>query len=456
MSASLAAPLLVPPRPVPPRAPLSPLNLAFTLGRNVLAAWGEESYRRDIVSSPFFGVTSFTLNDPDAIRHVFVDNHDAYVRTSITRRMLRPMLGEGLFLAEGEDWRHQRRALAPAFTPRAIDPLRPLMTRIAREHLDLLGRRTGRPIDLFEQTQSLTLDIAGRTMFSMEMAQRAERMRSLVDGYAARVGPSVFDLMLPERLPNPTDLRRGMAANRFKRFIEEMIGERQAAGSAPETPRDLFDLLLAARDPRDGKPFDRDMLRDQVATMILAGHETTAIALFWSLLLLALSPAQQEQAAAEASAWGGDDGSPLPSQLPYVHAVASEAMRLYPPAFLVTRVATKPDRIGSHAVSPGDMINVSPWLLHRHERLWNDPHAFDPRRFLPGAPVIDRFVYLPFGIGPRVCIGAHFATTELVLVLAEWLRRFRVERTDDRPVLPVGTVTLRPDHHARFRLHARA
>ncbi|WP_293862973.1 cytochrome P450 [uncultured Alsobacter sp.] len=455
MSAPLAAPLLVPPRPVPPRAPLSPLKMAFTLGRNVLSVWGEESYRREIVSSPFFGVTSFTLNDPEAIRHVFVDNHEAYVRTSITRRMLKPMLGRGLFLAEGEDWRHQRRALAPAFTPRAMDPLRPLMTRIAQERLDQLARRTGRPIDLFEQTQRLTLEIAGRTMFSMEMTDRAERMRALVDGYAARVGPSVFDLVLPANMPNPTDLRRGMAANRFKAFIEEMIAERAAAGPAPDVARDLCDLLLAARDPRDGSPFDKEMLRDQVSTMILAGHETTAVALFWTLLLLSLSPGHQEEAAAEAVAWSGDDGTPLPAQLPVIHAVASEAMRLYPPAFLVTRVATKPDRIGAHAVSPGDMINVSPWLLHRQERLWADPHAFDPRRFMPGAPPIDRLVYLPFGIGPRICIGAHFATTELVLVLAEWLKRFRVERTDDRPVMPVGTVTLRPDHLARFRLHAR-
>ena len=456
MSASIAAPLLIPPRPVPPKQRLSPLKLAMTLGRNVLAAWGEDSYRKDIVSVPFFGVTSFTLNDPDAIRHVFVDNHDAYARTPITRRMLRPILGRGLFLAEGEDWRHQRRALAPAFTPRAIDPLRPLMTRIAQERLDQLGRRAGRPLDLFDECQRLTLEIAGRTMFSLEMMERAERMRALVDGYATSVGPSVLDLVLPQGIPNPQDLRRGLAAGRLKRFIEEMIRQRIAAGPAPETPRDLFDLLVAARDPRDGSAFDSAMLRDQVATMILAGHETTAIALFWSLLLLALSPDHQDEAAAEASRWGGDDGSPLPSQLPVIHAVANEAMRLYPPAFLVTRVATRPDRIGPHAVAEGDMINVSPWLLHRHERLWSDPHAFDPRRFMPGAPAIDRFAYLPFGIGPRVCIGAHFAVTELVIVLAECLKRFRVERTDDRPVQPIAVITLRPDHRARFRLNARS
>lgn len=446
--------LLVPPRPDPARAPLSTLELGLKLGRNILSIWTEDAYRQDLLVAPFFGVNSFTLNGSDAIRHVFVDNHEAYGRSLVTRRMLRPILGRGLFLAEGEEWRRQRRALAPAFTPRSIDPLRGIMTAVAREKLDQLASRVGRPIDLFAFTQRLALEVAGRTMFSLEMSDRAEEMRRHVDAYAEAIGPSLFDLVLPEAWPNPTDLRRRRIARRWRRFIEDLIDERRTQGAAPEAPRDLFDLLTTASDAGDGAE-ERAYLRDQVATMILAGHETTAIGLFWSFLLLALDPAVQDRAAAEACAWPGNNGAAIPTQLPFLHAVASEALRLYPPAFLVTRVALKPDRIGARRVNPGDIVSVSPWLLHRSARRWRDPHAFDPSRFLPDAPAVDRFAYLPFGIGPRVCIGAHFAMTELVLVLAEALKRYRFERTDSEPVLPVAVVTLRPDHKARFRLRPR-
>jgi cytochrome P450 len=446
--------LLVPPRPAPAQAPLSALELGLRLGRNILSIWTEDAYRQDLLVGPFFGVKSFTLNGPDEIRHVFVDNHEAYGRSQVTRRMLRPILGDGLFLAEGQEWRRQRRALAPAFVPRSIDPLRGILTAVARDKLDQLTPRVGRPINLFAFTQRLALDVAGRTMFSLEMASRAEEMRSNVEAYAEAIGPSLFDLILPDSWPSPRDLRRNRVARRWRRFIEGLIDQRRTQGAAPETPRDLFDLLTSAPNPNDSGE-ERAYLRDQVATMILAGHETTAIGLFWSLLLLALDPAAQDRAAAEASAWPGDNGAAIPTQLPYLHAVASETLRLYPPAFLITRVALKEDRIGERRVAPGDVVSVSPWLLHRSARRWRDPHAFDPSRFFSDAPAIDRFAYLPFGIGPRVCIGAHFAMTELVLVLAEALKRFRFERTDSAPVLPVAVVTLRPDHTARFRLSSR-
>src|SRR4051794_21344651 len=158
---------------------MSMLRLGLTLGRNVLSVWGDEAYRRDILVGSLFGATSFTLNEPAAIRHVFVDNTEAYARTVPTRRMLRPIIGEGLFLSEGAAWKHQRRTLAPAFTPRAIDPLRGIMQYVTVEKLDALSGRLGRPIDLFAFTQRLALAIAGRTMFSLEVAGHAERMREV-------------------------------------------------------------------------------------------------------------------------------------------------------------------------------------------------------------------------------------------------------------------------------------
>jgi cytochrome P450 len=221
-------------------------------------------------------------------------------------------------------------------------------------------------------------------------------------------------------------------------------------------PRDLYDLLLAARDPETGAAFTPDQLRDQVATLILAGHETTAVTLFWSLYLLALAPAVQERLAAEAGGFDprSADESVL-ERLRYTRAVLDEAMRLYPPAFAIVREARGPDVVAGHAVGRGTLLVVSPWVLHRHVKLWRAPDAFDPERFLPGAPPVDRFAYLPFGVGPRVCIGAHFALMEATLVLASLVRRFRIELVDPRPVVPVAVVTTQPDRAPLFRLARR-
>ena len=204
------------------------------------------------------------------------------------------------------------------------------------------------------------------------------------------------------------------------------MAERRAAGKnegAP--PRDLFDLMDAARDPETGESFTDEQLGDQVATMILAGHETTATALFWSLYLLALDPATQDRVAAEVESASVDGGFEL-ERLKFTRAVIDETMRLYPPAFLIARAAAGPDTVAGLPVKKKDVILIAPWLLHRHEKLWRDPNAFIPSRFMAPAPPPDRFAYLPFGVGPRVCIGAHFALVEATLALAKLIGAFRV------------------------------
>jgi unspecific monooxygenase len=234
-----------------------------------------------------------------------------------------------------------------------------------------------------------------------------------------------------------------------------LMAERRAAGKnegAP--PSDLFDLMGAARDPETGEAFTDEQLGDQVATMILAGHETTAVALFWSLYLLALDPATQRQLAAEvrdATATGALDIE----RLKFTRAVVDETMRLYPPAFLIARAAEGPDTIAGMPVKRNDAILIAPWLLHRHEKLWRDPNAFIPQRFMPPAPPPDRFAYLPFGVGARVCIGAHFALVEATLALAKIIAAFRVELLDKEPVLPIGVVTTQPDRSPMFRIAPR-
>ncbi|MGH6642397.1 MAG: cytochrome P450, partial [Bradyrhizobium sp.] len=221
-----------------------------------------------------------------------------------------------------------------------------------------------------------------------------------------------------------------------------------------------FDLMGAARDPESGEAFTDEQLGDEVATMILAGHETTATALFWSLYLLALDPATQEELAAEvrAATVNGElatvNGAVDIDRLKFTRAVVDETMRLYPPAFLIIRAAAGPDTIAGMPVKKNDVVLVAPWLLHRHEKLWRDPNAFMPSRFMTGTPP-DRFAYLPFGVGARVCIGAHFALVEATLALAKLIGAFRVSMVDKAPVMPVGVVTTQPDRSPLFAIAPR-
>lgn len=446
---------------VPPRPPLAPDDLS-ALGRlslirsNAIASWGQRAYEEDIVRGRFFGRSSFILNTPDAIRHVLVDNYENYTRTPAGIRVLRPILGEGLLLAEGRAWKNQRRTLAPAFAPRAIPLLIPHMLAATDDAIGVLRNDCGKPVDLREAMQRLALDIAGRTMFSFELDKHGAALRGFVNDYGERLAqPRFLDLLLPLGWPSPSDISRALFRRRWTRFMQRLIAERRAMTAAGDAaPRDLFDLMVAARDPETGEAFSDEQLGDQVSTMILAGHETTATALFWSLYLLALDPATQDELAAEAKN-AVAAGAPDVTRLTLTRAVLDETMRLYPPAFLIVRAAAGPDTVAGADIARRDVVLISPWLLHRHEKLWDQPNAFRPSRFLPGNPPPDRFAYLPFGVGPRVCIGAQFALTEATLALAKLIAAFRVELLDRAPVTPVGVVTTQPDRSPMFRIVRR-
>lgn len=294
-------------------------------------------------------------------------------------------------------------------------------------------------------------------MFSLEMEHYAGELRGLIAIFAANLGrPRIFDFLLPISVPSPHDVLRWRFRRRWLNLIGRIIAVRRAQGSAG-APRDLFDLMAGATDPESGALFPPDRLADQVATMIVAGHETTAVALFWSLFLLAGAPEIQERLAGEVHPLDLDPEH-APDALPalvYTRAVVREAMRLYPPAFTLARLAIAADIAGGAPLSAGTIVLIAPWVLHRHHRLWTQPQRFDPERFLPGKPAPDRFAYLPFGIGPRACIGAQFALTEAVLVLARMIQAFRVERADDAPVRPRAVVTTQPDRRPPFWLRPR-
>lgn len=452
----LKRPALVPPSP--PRAPdgMGALGRLAAMRKSAIGTWGQRAYEDDVIKGRFFGHNSFILNAPDAIRHVLVENYENYTRTPAGIRVLRPMLGEGLLLAEGRSWKHQRRTLAPAFTPKAVVTLVPHMRSAIDETIAALQGTTGAPVDLREIMQRMALEIAGRTMFSFEMGAHGATLRDFVFEYGAKLArPHFLDLLLPLPWPTPQDISRSFFRRRWTRFVGTLIAQRRAAGkSEGAPPRDLFDLMVAARDPETGAAFSDEQLVDQVATMILAGHETTATALFWALYLLALDPHAQEELAAEAA--GNTLGTTADiERLSFTRAVIDETMRLYPPAFLIARAAAGRDTVAGMQVSPHDVVLIAPWLLHRHEKLWHDPNAFIPARFLPGAPPPDRFAYLPFGVGPRVCIGAHFALVEATLALARIVGAFRIELIDRDPVIPIGVVTTQPDRSPPFRIVRR-
>jgi cytochrome P450 len=433
-----------------PRAERSSARgIARAMGQNALLTFPSQAFEEEVVFRRFFGRRQIILNRPAGIQHILVDNAANYRRTAPTMRMLRPLLGNGLLLADGEDWKQQRRTVAPALAPRTL----PILARhVARETgavIRDLAAAGNRPIDLLVEMQFLALEIAARSMFSLAMERHGGELRELITGYAEHLGrPSLLDFLLPLAVPSPRDIARWRFRRRWTGLIRRIIAERMATASEA-AGGDLFDLLSRACDP--------DNLADQVATLITAGHETSAITLFWALYLLAITPEVQARIAAEVAGLdlGPDNAAAQLPKLAYTRAVVHEALRLYPPAFTLVRQARRDDDAGGIAVPAGAIVFIAPWVLHRHKRLWAEPERFDPTRFLPGAPQPDRFAYLPFGMGPRVCVGAQFALTEATLVVAAVIQAFRIERADDEPFEPVAIITTQPNPHPLFLLIRR-
>ena len=434
------------------------LEAFLVLRRNPLELWGPLAYREGVLPGRFLGREQLMLNDPEAIRHVLVDNHENYGRNLGARRVLQPVLGDGLFLAEGKAWRHQRRTIAPSMAPRVMPVLARHVVAASATEEALLAAGAGRPLELLPRLQHLALAIAGQSMFSLEMAGFGAEMRAMLLRYAVSYAqPGFLDLLLPATVQSPLDRGRAAFRRDWLRFMDRVIDARERQGRTGEEPRDLFDLLAAARDPETGEGFDRTQLRDEVATMILAGHETTAVTLFWACYLAALYPHHAERMAAEAGAadLSPDGAAAAIKSLPFIRAFIDETLRLYPPAFLIVREALAPDRVAGRDIAAGTVVSMSPWVLGRHQGMWADPDRFDPARFLPGAPQPPRYAYMPFGAGPRICVGAQFALTEAVIVLARLMRAFRLEFFGRGTVVPRGFVTTQPDRPVRFILTKR-
>ena len=278
--------VFIPPRPPIPARELTFFSFLRAIRINALGMWTERAYQEDVLVRRVLGHSQMLINAPDAIHRVLVENHANYRRSPASIRILRPIAGNGLLLSDGEEWRHQRRTIAPALAPRTLPVLARHIVTCAQEAVTTLGAQTNQPVDLLAAMQTLALDIAGRSMFSLETRQYGAAMRRLLTEYAVKYSkPHLLDMVLPPSIPTLRDFGRRRFQRRWMAFMAEVMRSRLAAPAA-DTPRDLFDLLRAARDPETGEGFSPDQLRDQMVTMILAGHETTAVTLFWSLVLL--------------------------------------------------------------------------------------------------------------------------------------------------------------------------
>jgi cytochrome P450 len=422
------------------------LQLLMRLGQNAYRAFPHRCLDEPVVKLRLPGRHLVVASAPDAVRHIMLVCAEDYVRLPVGRRVLGPIVGRGLLVSEGETWRRQRRAMAPAFTPRNIPIMARHVVRCADIACDRLEGSQGREVDLLDEMQMLSLEIAATSLFSIEAVSFGPQMRRLVSQYMSTVGRLYLtDVLFPEFFPTVLRLRRALFRRRWKELIRSTIELRRSAGHA-DAPRDLFDLLAQAHGTDD-----QDLLADEVSTMIVAGHETTALTLFWMCTLLAKAPQWQRAIAAEAHGLdlSADGAAGSLSRLVVTRAVVEETLRLYSPAFMTARLAMRAHEVcGTHI--PADSIVLLPyWLLHRNPRWWAHPEVFDPSRFLNGAEP-ERLTFLPFGVGRHVCIGAQLAMAEATLAIARLVARFNIEMAESRPLLPVGRISTRPDYAPRF------
>ncbi|HEY8565593.1 MAG TPA: cytochrome P450 [Beijerinckiaceae bacterium] len=448
--------------PVPPLLD-EPLGLFEFLRRvraNPLATWAPEHFEKPIVAGdgPLGRIT--VVSDPAAIRTILVDEASRYRKDELQRRVLNPGLGQGLLMAEGEEWRLQRRTLAPLFNPRTVASFAPAMGESAERLVRRWRRRgSGQVLDVALEMTRVTLDVLERTIFTQGLSRDPDALGRAITRYFEALGPvDPLDLFgLPGWIPRIGRFRARPAIRYFEEVVGELIAARRRR-LGEEAPRDLLTLLLEAADPETGRGLSDVEVAANIVTFIGAGHETTANALTWSLYLLSQDVVARERVEAEADAVLGDGPVTVEAlpQLAFTRAVLEESMRLFPPVPFMSRSPIQDERLGELKVPRRSLVVIAPYVLHRHRRLWDEPDAFRPERFLPeNRGAIDRFAYLPFGAGPRVCIGASFSIQEATIILATIARAARLALADDRPVMPLHRVTLRPEGGVAMRLALR-
>lgn len=453
-------------QPLPPKPPARPDRVSLwrylrLFKADILSAQPARLYRAWMAEfrTPFF--RSFLLNQPDLVQTVLKERPDDFPKSERIGEGLKPLLGQSVFLTNGAVWKRQRRIIDPAFEGGRLKDTFPAMWAAGEAAVARLERQVARaggdPVEIEEVTSHAAADVIFRTLFSIPIEHEiAGEVFHRFRAYQ-RAQP-ILNLAAFVPLPGwvPRFYPRGTRANAkiIRGLIHRLTAERQqqiAAGSAPD---DLATKIMTTRDPETGEGFATEEMVDQVAIFFLAGHETSASALAWTLYLMALYPEWQERLAEEARALVPEFGAV--SKLRLSRDVFREALRLYPPVPMMVREATCPERFRDRAVPKGSQLVLSPWHLHRHTRLWDNPDGFDPTRWqTENGKQCQREAYIPFSAGPRVCTGAGFAMVEGPLLLSMLLRRFRVERVAGRDPVPVAHLTVRAKEGIWLRLIPR-
>lgn len=408
----------------------------------------------EIFRSGLLGFSAYVIHDPAHIHHVLSANAMNYVKFE-KYRYLRFLGGNGLVTNDGKSWLQQRRLIQPAFNRAAIERACRVMCEDTAALVRRLSQQNEQVLDISEVMGELTIGITARTLFGSDVGQHVPTIRTQLD-FAQRMGNILLRIPLPlyRAVPYLPVFNRVLKCNAILRgIVQEMIDARRTSQRKPD---DLLNDLMAARDDESQKGMTDTQLLDEVLTLLLAGHETTLLALTWAFYLLAKHPAAFERLREEALAFYPEEGLDTAGleKLVWTKAVAREAMRLYPPAYIIGRQALADDKLGPYHVPAGKNVMINIYGLHRHPKYWDAPNEFRPERMLdPAASDPNRYAYLPFGAGPRACIGSRFSIVEMQIILASFARAFRFERTSNAEVQPAPLFTLKPGRPIHLRLH---
>ena len=429
-------------------------KLLKEIRHNVLRIVPEITTTQPIVTGKTFGLRWHMVMDPDTLGYILKDRLADYPKSTVTKSILEPAIGDSLFIAEGAHWQWQRRAAAPVFSARNIANLAPYMTHAADEVITRLQNANGQA-DMFDEMTRATFDVIASVTFSGGAGVDGDQVFAAIDNYIEQVAKiSFLDLIgAPKWVPRPSRIFGSDGLGKTKRIADDAIRARQKSG-AKEVP-DLLDLLLDGEDPKTARKMNLAEVRDNLLTFIVAGHETTALTLSWALYLLAFDQDVQNRLRKETKSVlkGKTATAEDVSKLVYTKQVIQETLRLYPPAAFLSRTALADDQLLDREVRRGETIMLPVYALHRNHLLWENPDLFDPNRFAPNKQ-IQRYAFLPFGDGPRICIGAQFAYTEAAIILASLIERFKFEPIKDHEPEPRMIFTLRPEGGVNLKFHA--
>ena len=455
----------IPPFPERPKEHLGALNMLKHARRDLLSIWTEKDFRAQFIRTKVANRAIFIANCPEVVRHVFVTNNANYERKSpLMRKALEPLLGNGLFISDGETWQKHRAIETPLFSTEQVAKYSAVMVRVSEEYVQKWSSLTsGCTLDVLPEMGQLTADIICRTLFGSELgAGQAAKVVSSFAQYQAAI--EQMDVSAFFGLPSWVPSFGVGKANKTKaadaaQCIHDIVDTVIAKGVDSDNKDTLLAQLLQRRgDPDPNRALTTEAIRNELIVLFMAGHETTANTLAWAWYLISQCPDVEQRLHEEVDAVFGERSATFDdySKLTFTRAIIDETLRLYPPVPLLSREAVGEDVIRNFAVPQGSLMLVVPWLLHRHELYWDKPNHFIPERFLPDAPVKpDKFAYVPFSVGPRVCLSKFFGQVEATMCLAILARHFRL-------VLPPGTavrhecrLTLRPENGLPMQLVRR-